>query len=937
LFAVIQDQEGLIWIGTSFTGLNSFDSTAEQFTNYRHDDSDPNSLSSNRVISLYEDRAGTIWIGTWGGGLNAFDRETGRFTHYRHDPADSQSLSQDEIPVILEDQAGMLWIGTTQGLNRFDRKKGMFTRFLHDPANPNSLIQNLVLSLYEDRSGSLWIGTVGGLDKFDQASGQFTHYSRQDGLPGDTIYGILEDDQGHLWISTSNGLTRFNPQTETFRNYHEGDGLQSNTFAPYSAYAQSPSGEMFFGGYGGFNAFYSDQIKDNPNPPPVMITDFRLANKPVPIGGNSILQQSILDTDQLVLSHKDDVFSFEFAALNYRSPEKNRYKYKLEGFEEDWNEINSTRRFATYTNLNPGNYVFRVIAANNDGVWNEEGTSIAITITPPWWETNWFRIGLGLLVIGLLVGTYRWRVRSIEARSQELEALVQERSAALSSAENQIQTLFEKTPLGIGLATLEGNIITTNQAMMQLTGYTEPEIRQLNVSALYDDPGQRLAMLQHLQTEQSVRDFGVRLKHKDGTPFFVRLSVSVIDRAGQDILLTVVEDVTDEVQAEAALQKANSDLTTLLDSAKAITAALDVEPLLEIILEHLSRVVDYNGASIWIREGDSLVLRASRASEGADSLVGSRVTLAASPTVREIIDTAEAFIADDISKPRDLVQDDKDVFEPLFEYHYLAGSSWLGVPLVVKDQMIGVISLVYDQPGYYTRTMADLVQALASQSAVAIENARLHVQIKQVAGQEERERLARELHDSVTQTLFSASTVAEAAPGIWDKDPVTGRRYLEQLPKMLRGALAEMRTLLLELRPDSLVDQTPGQLLELLAEAARARSRANVTLKVEGDRSLPQDITIALHRIAQESLNNVAKHAEASEVNIRLICKPDRAVLQVADDGRGFDPESVPPGHLGIDIMKERAQEIGATIQIDSKPGEGTLVVASWSRATEGK
>jgi signal transduction histidine kinase len=198
---------------------------------------------------------------------------------------------------------------------------------------------------------------------------------------------------------------------------------------------------------------------------------------------------------------------------------------------------------------------------------------------------------------------------------------------------------------------------------------------------------------------------------------------------------------------------------------------------------------------------------------------------------------------------------------------------------------------------------------------------------------EERERLARELHDAVTQTIFSATVIAEAAPSLWDKDPAIGRDYLAQLPKMLRGALAEMRTLLLELRPESLQELTLGQLLELLADAARAHSAAVVTLKVEGDCSLPGDVTLALHRVAQEALNNVAKHAEASELEIRIICNPDRVVLHIADDGRGFDPETIPPGHLGIGIMRDRAQEVGATFQIDSKPGAGTLVVASWSEA----
>ncbi len=379
--------------------------------------------------------------------MTAFNRETGQFTHFQHDPADPQSLSNNQVTCIVEDRAGMLWVGTSQGLNQFNPETEIFTRYQHDPKDPDSLVQDSVFSIFEDSNGDLWIGTSGGLDRFDRASGQFTHYSMQDGLPSETIYGILEENVstggkgGDLWISTANGLSRFDPQTETFRNYSVNDGLQSNSFLGFSAYAQSPDGEMFFGGTGGFNAFYPDQIKDNANIPPVVITDFQLANKPVLIGGDSVLQESILETDQLVLSYQDNVFSLEFAALNYRSPEQNSYKYKMEGFEQDWHEVDSSRRFATYTNLDPGEYVFRVIASNNDGVWNEEGASMAITVTPPWWETTEFRMAMVLLGIGLLVGAFNWRVRSIEARSRELEKTVQERTRELQAA-NQAKSMF---------------------------------------------------------------------------------------------------------------------------------------------------------------------------------------------------------------------------------------------------------------------------------------------------------------------------------------------------------------------------------------------------------------------------------------------------------------------------------------------------------------
>ena len=386
--------------------------------------------------------------------MNAFNRETGQFTHFRHDPADPQSLSHNQVTSIVEDRAGMLWVGTSQGLNQFNRETGKFTRYQHDPKDPDSLVQDSVFSIFEDSDGDLWIGTTGGLDRFDRASGQFSHYSMQDGLPSETIYGILEENVstggkgGDLWISTTNGLSRFDPLTETFRNYSVNDGLQSNSFVGFSAYAQSSDGEMFFGGTGGFNAFYPDQIMDNADIPPVVITNFQLANKPVPISEDSVLQQSILETKELELSYQDNVFSFEFAALNYRSPEQNRYKYKMEGFEEDWHEVDSTRRFATYTNLDPGDYVFRVIASNNDGVWNEQGTSINITVTPPWWETGWFRGAMVFLFLGIVYVVYRIQVNSVENRNRQLETQVADRTQELKEAKedaeiaNQAKSVF---------------------------------------------------------------------------------------------------------------------------------------------------------------------------------------------------------------------------------------------------------------------------------------------------------------------------------------------------------------------------------------------------------------------------------------------------------------------------------------------------------------
>jgi DNA-binding NtrC family response regulator/ligand-binding sensor domain-containing protein len=429
-----------LWIGTWGGGLNRFDRTRGQFTRFSNDPNNPQSLNHNYVLIIFEDRAGTLWIGTWGGGLNRFDRHTEQFTHFVHDPKDPHSLSHNVVISIYEESAtrNKLWIGTWGGgLNRLDRDREQFTRFVHDPKNPHSLSHNRVTFIYEDSASwnTLWIGTYGGgLNKFDRDREQFTHYTEKDGLANNAICGILEDDNGYLWISTANGLSRFDPRAKTstgaFRNYDAADGLQ-NHFFRIGACLKSRSGEMFFGGFNGLEAFYPDRVKDNPYVPPVVITAFKKFDKVVK------LERAIDDLKALTLSYEDNFFSFEFAALNYNNPQKNQYAYKLEGFDRDWIYC-GTRRYAAYTNLDPGKYVFRVKGSNNDGVWNEEGAAIAIMITPPFWQTWWFRV---LAILSILVSAFTWhqrRMRRVEEKRKALELQVKEKSEAALALQNAL-------------------------------------------------------------------------------------------------------------------------------------------------------------------------------------------------------------------------------------------------------------------------------------------------------------------------------------------------------------------------------------------------------------------------------------------------------------------------------------------------------------------
>jgi len=427
------DNDHILWLGSEGGGLYRFDKNSgkAKHYSYRPDVSNKdveNSLSSNFVFDLYLDAEGILWIAT-DGGLNRMNKATNEITVYIHEPDNPLSLSSDKTRVIYADRKGKLWIGTeASGLNRFDRQTEQFTRFLHDPDDPFSLSNNRIKSIYEDPTNILWIGTNGGgLNRFDRKTETFKHYTEKDGLPSDVVYGILsagsfgKDDDGKLWLSTNGGLSRFDPETETFRNYDVNDGLQSNEFNTAS-YFKSKSGEMFFGGINGLNAFFPSEIRDNPYVPPIVITDFQIANKSVPIGETGeerqILRRHISDSDEITLTYKDYLFSFEFAALSYAAPGKNKYAYKMEGFDSDWLYTDAKKRFATYTSLPAGKYIFKVKGTNNDGIWNEAGTSIRLIITPPLWKTWWAYVIYIIIIGSAVAGIIRFEIKQVRLKNQ---------------------------------------------------------------------------------------------------------------------------------------------------------------------------------------------------------------------------------------------------------------------------------------------------------------------------------------------------------------------------------------------------------------------------------------------------------------------------------------------------------------------------------------
>ncbi|MBN1270884.1 MAG: histidine kinase [Candidatus Aminicenantes bacterium] len=434
-------KDQVLWVSSFGEGLNRLDVSTDRFSHYAHDPKNPNSLGDNYIYCIYKDHEGILWIGTRSG-LDRFDPKTGIFSHYKNDPQDPASISDDYVHIIYEDHQKELWIGTGNGLNMFNYSDETFKRYQHEANNPNSLSNNRVYTICEDSDYVLWIGTQGGgLNRLDRGREKFTFFTEKEGLANNAIYGILEDEKGQLWISTNNGLSRFDPKTSSFKNYDISDSLQSNEFNT-GAYFRSRTGEMFFGGINGLNTFFPDQIKDNLYIPPVVITDFKIFNKSIPIGrmddGRILLKKAINETEEIRLSYRDRAFSFEFAALNYISSEKNHYAYKLEGLSDEWSYIGN-RRFVSFTTLPPKTYSLWIKASNNDGVWNEEGTSLKIIIDPPFWKTLWFR-GLSALSIMFLFSTfYHFKTVSMRKRNIQLDRKVKERTEELEIANNELK------------------------------------------------------------------------------------------------------------------------------------------------------------------------------------------------------------------------------------------------------------------------------------------------------------------------------------------------------------------------------------------------------------------------------------------------------------------------------------------------------------------
>jgi PAS domain S-box-containing protein len=629
--SILEDASGNLWVGTDGGGLNRIDRATGRYTYYRHDPERLTTMAANAVHALLEDSSGAMWIGGWAGGLGRLDRRTGRVTRFLHDPKDPKSIVANHVWRILELKSGELLVATQAGVDLFDRRTATFARlkarypqadlgrtfvavedahgnlwlggentaqyvdrsrstvrtYDYHPDDPHGLGRGVVAAIHVDSRGNVWLGTESGLNCLPASTQRMRRYTTADGMPHDTVTNILEDSSGSLWLTTNRGLSKLVdavhvPDRPRFLNFDVHDGLQGQEFTRGAAF-KGRAGKLYFGGSRGLNVFFPEDVRQNLRPPPVVLTDLRIFNRSVaPGAAGSPLERSITETSELTLSYRQSIATLEFAALNLVLPQKNRYAYKLDGVDPDWNYVGS-RNSVTYTNIPPGSHVFHVRASNNDGVWNDAGVALRLTVTPPFWETWWFQLPLGLGVAAGLVLTSRQRMRRLRARAQELAETVQDRTRELRALNEQLEERVvartrelegEKERLAVTLRSIgdgvvatdvSGRVLLLNRVAEQLTGWELDEAagRPLREVCPMLHPESRQPqpdLLEAALAGQAALDLPSEglLVHRDGGEVRIASSVAPIRDSESRVVgvVLVFRDVTEKHRVEEQLQTA---------------------------------------------------------------------------------------------------------------------------------------------------------------------------------------------------------------------------------------------------------------------------------------------------------------------------------------------------------------------------------------------
>ncbi|MCB1051177.1 MAG: response regulator [Acidobacteria bacterium] len=555
IWSLMQDGQGDLWLASD-SGLARWIPQTEDFEVWTHQPDDPHSLPSNALYCLAEWKPGWIVIGTRNQGMALFEKQTGKFTHFEANPDDPDGLPDVYVRCFLRDSLGRFWVGTHRGfLLQFFPESGRFQRFSSETNPLHSF--GTVYFIQEGADGSLWLGRGEGLQHAQIEADRMSlrTYTVRDGLPNNSVFTVLLTGDGGVWFSTNSGLGRLNPQTGSISCFGIEDGLQASEFNLNSALKLN-SGKLIFGGVNGLNEVDPEHIPSNPFVPPIGFVELQVNNRPVQLNAEMKpvevgLGQELRPGDLIQLAYNEKSISIRYAGLNFAGPERNQYRYRLEGFNDEWIHAGQSQT-ATYTNLSPGRYTFWVQAANNDGLWNPQPVSLGIQMVPAYWQTFGFKLLLVLLLASVLFMVHKYRTGMLKQHAEVLLNEIQSRK----DAENRFSLAFQSSPDGIIMVhCASGEILDVNWGFCHLCRLDDHFLKQSDFFelALFPKLEQQVQLRTQIENQQSFKNWNATLMDREGNPKIVQISAETIQFKAEPCMLMMVRDLTETSKLEAQL------------------------------------------------------------------------------------------------------------------------------------------------------------------------------------------------------------------------------------------------------------------------------------------------------------------------------------------------------------------------------------------------
>jgi signal transduction histidine kinase/ligand-binding sensor domain-containing protein len=923
-----EDRNGVMWIASEFGGISKFDPLLERFALFQAQRNNPQSLSGNDVTGITETDEGVVWIGTYGDGITLYNRNTQTYSSLRHNPLDPTSLSSDDVRVLMQSSDGNMWIGTVNGgLDRYRPSTRIFTHFHNNPDNETSLSEDNITSIIEDASGQIWIGTYSsGINIINEGDHDFSHLKytpgSQNSIPDDHILTIYEDMDANIWIGTWGGISLYAPETGKYRHYESDmdveNSLSSNMV--FAFYQESPQTMWIGTNGGGVNILDLESGIFRKLSDPQNLLDVVYAIEPAVDGSLWFsTDQGIVHYDPFrnTYSRYDERDGLQSNSFNVGASYQNRYGEIYFGGP---NGLNVFRPNEIYEHSDVPPIAILSISSGDEVLYRNVGSPMVIELP---YDIEKLSIEFGLLDFSdieknqyayQLVGyDEEWQYSQPGRRYYEQD-YVRDIDREWYYIGAQRSVTYENLTDGEYTFRVKG----TN-----IDGVWESE--SLSITFIVNPPfwktGWFPIVLILIAGVIAMSSYGYRSR---------RVAMANLELENQ------VKERTQEIRQKQEVA----------DGLRDILAFINSEKTLEEILDHLGkrsvRLMEAD-AGIVLQYDEEIVIAKGRSGFGMQLL-------------KQIDENPLAFLnalfSSEENRSPEVYTNLQKIIRQKIADHSVEAKVWHEWQLKMGIVFHGLISVPILFRGgkvvgylfyFYVNTLSlmqreqelrELGFIFADQAALAIENAQLRQTAEMNAVAAERNRIARDLHDAVTQTLFSASLVAEAIPRVYDKNVKEGIGLLDDLQQMTRGALVEMRTLLIELRHTSFDEMPLCDLIRQLGESFIAKLDVPINVKIDGDVVLPSAVQTVVFRIAQEALNNIRKHGLAENVDIRLEYNENELELYVRDDGCGFNCDEVPPGHMGLKIMRERAQSIGAELKIKSKIKEGTEIFLSWNMAS---